>query len=346
MKAPLPASMMHPFVAVVVPCRNEAAYIRPLLESLLRSEHPRERLELVFVDGMSTDGTRELLEAAAKEHSFIRVLDNPRMIAPTAMNVGIRATRAEIVVRIDAHSEYPADYIPRCVQLLRSEAKIGNAGGMPVPLPNGRSPWAASVAYVTAHRFGVGNSPFRTRRSPGFVDTVPCGTFHRSMFDEVGLFDERLTRNQDNELNARIQRAGYRIAFDPAIRIHYRNQPDLNGLLRQAWFTGMWNVYTVLLHPYTWKWRRYVPMAFVAYLAVLAPAAIWGAPAAPILALPLALYVFLAAACSAGAAEAGRLRVAATFVSYHLSYGTGSFVGLANVLRGRWRADLGRPLTK
>ena len=342
------AKTKDPLVAVVIPCRNEAPFIRPLLDSLLRSTHPRERLEVVFVDGMSTDGTRDILADAAREHSFIRILDNPRMIAPTAMNLGIRATRGEIVVRIDVHSEYPADYIPRCVGLLQSGPNIGNAGGRAVPLPNGGSPWARSVAFVTAHRFGVGDSAFRTARRPGPVDTVPCGTFRRSLFKEVGLFDERLTRNQDNELNSRILLAGYRIAFDPSIYIHYRNQPDLRGLVRQAYFTGMWNVYTLRLHPYTWKWRRFVPAAFVSYLALLAAAAAFRAPAAAYLALPLGLYAALTAACSlgSGATAGGRLRVAATFVSYHLSYGAGSLAGVANVMTGRWRAALGRPLSR
>ena len=337
-----------PLVSVVVPCRNEVRFIRPLLDSLLRSTLPRERMEIVFVDGMSTDGTRAILAEAAKEHAFIRMIDNPRMIAPSAMNIGIKASRGEIVVRIDAHSEYPPDYIPRCVGLLHSGPNIGNAGGRSVPLPNGESPWARAVMFVTTHRFGVGDSAFRTSLRPGPVDTVPCGTYHRSVFEEVGFFDERLTRNQDNELNARILHAGYRIVYDPDINIHYRNQPDLKGLARQAYDTGMWNVYTLLLHPYTWKWRRFVPMAFVGYLALLAAAAALRVPATGYLALPLGLYAVLTAvfALEGGSAAGGRLRVAATFASYHLAYGAGSFVGVANVLTGRWRAALGRPLRK
>lgn len=342
------ARPIDPFVAVVIPCRNEERYIRGVIDSLLASTHPRERLEVVFVDGMSTDGTKAMLEAAAREHPFIRVLDNPRMIAPTAMNLGIRATRGEIVIRIDAHAEYPRDYIPRCVRLLQSAPRIGNAGGRAMPQPNGSSPWARAVAFVTAHRFGVGGAAFRTSWRPGLVDTVPCGAFRRRVFDDVGLYDERLTRNQDNELNARIRKAGYAIAFDPSIHIYYRNQGTLRGLVRQAYFTSMWNVYTLRLHPYTWKWRRFVPMAFVAYLAGLASAALLRPREAAYLAPPLALYVALVASCSAasGARGGGRLRVAATFVSYHLSYGVGSLVGVAKVLTGRWRADLGRPLSK
>lgn len=336
-------------MAVIIPCRNEARFIPPLLDSILSSSHPHDRLEVVFVDGMSTDGTREIIKEAAREHPFIRLLDNPRMIAPSAMNLGIRATRGEIVVRIDAHSEYPRDYIPRCVALLQSGPNVGNAGGRAMPQPNGESPWARTVAFVTAHRFGVGGSKFRTGSRPGFVDTVPCGTFHRAVFDEVGLYDERLTRSQDHELNARIRKNGYVIAFDPAIEIYYRNQASLTGLLRRAFFSSMWNVYTMRLHPYTWKSRRFVPACFVAYLSVLAAAASSRAEWASAAALPLGVYAILVAVFSlrsGGAASGGRLRVAATFVSYHLSYGFGTFFGVINLLTGRWRNDLGRPLKR
>lgn len=335
-------------VAVVIPCRNEAGHIRRVIDSILASAHPRDRMEVVFVDGMSTDGTKEILQDAAREHPFIRVLDNPAMIAPTALNLGIKATRAQIIVRIDAHAEYPRDYIPRCVALLRSAPTNGNAGGAAWPVANGDSPWARSVAYVTSHRLGVGDSAFRTSVRPGPVDTVPCGTFHRRVLETVGLFDERLTRNQDNELNARIIKAGYTVAFDPSIHIHYRNQPNLKGLVRQAWHSGMWNVYTLRLHPHTWKWRRYVPLAFVSYLAALAAAAALRAPGLPWLAAPLGVYAALVAACSirGGGGAGGRLRVAATFVSYHLTYGAGSLIGILKLMTGSWRAELGRPLSK
>jgi glycosyltransferase involved in cell wall biosynthesis len=337
----------EPSVAVVIPCRNEAPFIRLVIDSLLSGSYPRERLEIIFVDGMSTDGTREILKDAAREHAFIRVLDNPLLTVPAAMNLGIRAARGEIIVRMDAHAEYHRDYIPRCVRLLlRSGPNVGSAGGRIVTLPNGESPWARAVAFVTSHRFGVGNAAFRTDSRPGLVDTVPFGTFWRAALDKVGLYDVRLTRNQDYELNARLRKAGYAIAYDPDIRIRYRNQAHLKGLVRQAFFTGMWNVYTVSLHPYTWKWRHFVPMGFVAYLALLTAAAPARMPGTTAAALPLGLYAVLVAVFSLGSGGGDRLPIAATFVSYHLSYGVGSFFGVANVLTGRWRADLGRPLLK
>lgn len=336
-----------PFVSVVIPCRNEAAHVRRVVASLLRSAHPKELLEATFVDGMSVDGTREILEEAARAHPFIRVLDNPKLTAPAALNIGIRASRGEIIVRMDAHSKFPSDYIPRCVALLR-DTGAGCAGGSVVTVPNGRQPWARAVAVVTRHRFGVGNSAFRTGGPPGYADTVPCGTFPRRVFDDIGLFDERLTRNQDNELTARLRSRGYKIAFDPNIRLRYWNQPSLKGLTRQGFYTGMWNAYTVVLHPYTVKARHFIPGAFVLYLALLAAVLASGAGVSLIApaAFPLALYAGLVVAVSAAAGPAGggRLRVAATVVSYHLSYGAGTHLGVVNLLTGRWRRQLGRPL--
>ena len=335
-----------PSVTVIVPCRNEAGHLEEMLESLLSNDYPRERLEVVFVDGMSDDGTRELLERAAREHPFIRVLDNPRRTVPCAMNEGIRRTRGEVIVRLDAHSRYPRDYVSRCVRLLLSTG-AACAGGRVLTMPNGEGPWARAVAAVTSHVVGVGDSRFRTSRRAGYVDTVPLGTFRREVFERVGLFDERLTRNQDNELTARIRRAGYKIAFDPSIHLVYWNQKSLKGLVHQGFHTGKWNVYTLWLYPYTWKASRFVPAAFVLYLAVLALVVPEGRPAlTSAAAAPLALYGALVASIAAarGSAGGGALRVAATVIAYHVSYGVGTHLGVANLLTGRWRAQLGRPL--
>lgn len=334
-----------PTVTVIVPCRNEAGCIDKVLESLLGSSYPRERLEAIFADGLSVDGTRQSLQRAAKEHPFIRVLDNPRLTAPSGLNLAARAARHDIVLRMDAHSEFPPDYIERCVRLLLSDPRIGSAGGRSVNIPGGDGPWAQAIAYVTAHRFGVGNVAYITSERPGAVDTVAFGCFRREVLEKVGLYDERLTRNQDNELHARLCKAGYVIAFDPSIVSFYRSRATLRALARQGFVTGLWNVYTLRVAPYSWKLRRFIPLAFVAYLALLALVCVlrpgWAAAAA----LPLAVYAALVAGFSlaSGGHPADRCRVAATFVMYHLAYGSGPLAGVFNVLTGRWHADLGKP---
>lgn len=337
-----------PFVSIVVPCRNEAAHIAGMIDSVLKNEHPCDRLEVLFVDGMSRDGTRDILKEAARRHPFIRILDNPRLTAPAAMNIGIKNARGDVIMRMDAHNEYPANYISRCVELLQATG-AGCAGGRIVVVPNGNDGWARAIATVTGHVFGVGNSTFRVGTRPGFVDTVANAAYARGVFRDVGLFDERLTRNQDNEHCARMVHKGYKIAFDPSLRIIYRNQSTVAGLTHQAFYTGMWNAYTLVLHPYSWKTRRFVPAVFALYLAGLAAfLALTGRPdwRAAVAAAPLGLYGGLVAALSASARSAGggALRVAVTMVVYHLAYGIGTYFGVANLLTGRWRAHLGRPL--
>jgi glycosyltransferase involved in cell wall biosynthesis len=337
-----------PFVTIVVPCRNEAKYVRRVLDSIAGVDYPKEKLEAFIVDGMSTDGTREIVADYGRRFPYIRLVDNPGLTAPKALNVGIARARGEIIARWDAHNEYPAEFLKNAVALLKATG-AANAGGRVWMVPNGDSPWALAVAHVTAHPFGVGNGRWHYGGRPGFVDTVPGGCYRRSALERVGPFDERLTRNQDNELNDRLRRYGYKIASDPQLlQIRYWNQGTLKGLLRQGFLTSMWNVYTLLLHPYTWKWRRFVPAAFVAYL-ILTPAGLAAGPAGAALALvPLTLYLSLVSAYAAagGRKAGGPHRAAATFVLYHLSYGAGTFYGIVNVLTGRWRRHLGGTLKK
>lgn len=335
-----------PHVTVVVPCLNEEPHIRRMMGSLLESTYPREKLEVIFVDGMSTDATRKALQEFVTAHDFIRVLDNPYVVTPAALNIGIRAAKGEIIVRMDAHAEFPPDYIARCVSLLQSHPNVGSAGGRSVRVPNGDGPWARAVAFVTAHKFGVGKAAYLNDLRPGPVDTVAFGAFRRSVLERVGMYDERLTRNQDNELHARLKRASYTVAFDPGIVSYYRNRPSLGALVRQGFVAGMWNVYTLCLHPYTFAPRRFVPLAFVTYLALAPAVAALGPRWAAAAAAPLAAYLGLLAVCSfgAGGPVAYRLRVAATFGAYHLAYGAGPVAGLFNVISGRWRAQLGKPV--
>jgi glycosyltransferase involved in cell wall biosynthesis len=323
-------------VSVVIPTRNEELHIEECLESVLSQDYPALR-EVLVVDGMSKDRTREIAAAFAAREPRVKVLQNPGIIPPCAVNAGIRAATGEVVVRLDAHSAYPRDYVSRCVRLLESTG-AANAGGVVETVPNGDGPWAMPVARVTSHRFGVGGAAFRTGGAPGFVDTVPFGTFRRSLFDEVGFFDERLVRGEDYEFNGRLRKAGYKIAFDPGIRIRYKNQATLLGLCRQAYHTSMWNVFATRLHPHFFAPRRFVPAAFVAYLAAL--------PFLPGLWPPLGLYAAIAVFVSMDAARpvGENLRTAWTFFAYHACYGAGLWVGLFSLATGRWTRLIGRPL--
>jgi len=333
-------------ISIIIPCRNEEEHISACLTAVLAFDYPMNYLEILVVDGMSTDATREIINDYITKYPFIKLLDNFIKIVPTAMNIGIKAATGEFIARLDAHSEYPRSYIKDCLALIEKTG-AANAGGRFVTIPNSNGPWAVPVAEVTAHRFGVGAGAFRVGAKPGFVDTVPFGFFRRDLFEKIGLFNERLTRNQDNELNARIRRHGYKIAFDPAIQILYKNQPTLTGLIRQGFFTGMWNVYTLTLHPYTFQWRRFVPAVFVSYL-LLIPLVFILSDWVIFYLLPAVLYIFinLAVAVTRDHNLSVKARIAITFVSYHLAYGAGTLFGIINIITGHWKNYFGKPIKK
>ena len=195
-------------------------------------------MEWILVDGMSEDRTVHILHAYDEKHpGLLRVLENPDRTVPYAMNTGIRAAKGRFIIRLDAHSRYAPDYIEKCVlHLERSGAD--NVGGVAETVS--RTKTGRTIAKVLSSRFGVGDSEFRTTGRGGYVDTVPFGAFPRELFDRIGYYDERLTRNQDNELNFRIRKNGGKILLSPDIRFQYFGRDTVHSLLKMAQngFTG------------------------------------------------------------------------------------------------------------
>jgi len=334
-------------VSVIVPCRNEARFVRECLESLLANEYRDGAVEFLIIDGISTDGTRAILDEFASRDARIRVLDNRRLTAPFALNIGLRESKGAVVMRADAHAVYPRDYIARCVGLLRAHG-AANAGGRVVAAPTSHDVWSRALARVVSSRAGVGESRFRVGGAAGDADTVPFGTFPRELFEELGGFDERLTRAQDSAFNARIRAAGKRIVFDPDIVVTYRGRDTARGLMRQAFLTGQWMVYAARLYPSALRWRRLVPAFFVIYLGglVIALGSAWG-PARLLLA-PLAAYLILISASAISGAR-GPIDWACcvvAFAGFHLSYGLGTLLGVARLVTGGWTRRLGAPLNR
>ena len=260
----------RPFISLVIPLRNEEAYIADCLRSILAQDYPRERMEILFVDGGSTDGTVAILEEAAERTPQIRLLRNPHRTVPFAMNIGIRAAVGEYVVRLDAHSEYAPDYVSLSIQTLLS-VPCDNAGG--VWDTRGRGYMGEAIAGTLTTVFGVGNAQFRLVPHSGYVDTVPFGAFRRDLFDRIGLYDERLTRNQDNELNYRIRKNGGKIYMNERIRCTYYCRASLGALMRNGYQNGHWNVVTMVLCPGSMGLRHFVPLSFV--LAVVGLPLLW-----------------------------------------------------------------------
>ncbi|MFL7871656.1 MAG: glycosyltransferase family 2 protein [Anaerolineales bacterium] len=292
---------MPPRVSIIVPCYNEQATIRQLLEALYHQTYPRAEMEVVIADGLSKDATRDEIATFQREHPdlTIHIVDNIARSIPSAVNCALEASRGETIVRMDAHSRPHPDYVERCLSAL--EAGLGdNVGGVWQIEPGGKSWVAASIAAAAAHRLGVGDAGYRVGAQASVVDTVPFGAFRRALIQKVGPFDETLLANEDYEFNARIRQSGGRIWLDPGIVTVYYARSTLRELARQYWRYGYWKFRMLRRYPGTLRWRQALPPLFAASLVGLLLFA-WWPTAAWLLALELVIYVavlFLASVLS------------------------------------------------
>lgn len=320
---------MKPIVSVIVPCRHEAPFIEQCLDSILASDYPSDRMEVIVADGMSVDGTRDLLALRAAGDRRLRILDNPERVTPVALNRAIAASHGEIILRFDAHAVMPPDYIRRCVDLLESSG-ADNAGGSIRTVPQSDGLYAGPIVAALSSRFGVGNSSFRTRSNePGArpADTVFGGCWRRELFSRIGGFNERLTRSQDIEFNLRIRRAGGTVLLDSSIVCDYYARATLRSFWRHNFSNGVWAVLPfafseiIPVRP-----RHFVPLLFVSFLALSLLLPFPWSIAAP------AVYAVVNVAISLEIALARREPVYLalmpfTFLSLHLAYGLGSAWG-------------------
>jgi len=316
-------------VSVVVPIRNEEAYISACLNSLLKQTYPAVSYEVIVVDGRSSDRSREIVEGIRGAHANVRCLDNPAAIVPCGMNIGIRNSRGEIIIRADGHNVYPADYIENCVKYLE-QTGADNVGGPWVTVPANESFGARLVAAVLTSPFGVGDSKFRIGSTEGYVETVPFGAFRRDLFDRVGMYNEKLVRNQDNELNARIREAGGKIYQAPALRTEYHPVAGFWKLLRVTFRTSQWHLFSIRENARAMGLRHLVPGLFVVALAALLLASFFSSHAlfgvlALLLAYLLAGFVVAGLRTSYGPSIA--LAMPFACLCFHVSYGLGTLAG-------------------
>ncbi len=324
--------MERAFISVIVPMYNEEKYLDACIESMLAQDYPKEAMEWFFVDGMSKDRTREMLRQYQETYPrLIRVLENPNKTVPYAMNLGIRAAKGTYIIRLDAHAEYAPDYFSKCVQVLE-ETGADNVGG--VMETKARTDIGKTIAKMLSSKFGVGNSQFRTNGKDGYVDTVPFGAFRREIFETVGLYDERLTRNQDSELNYRIIHHGGKIFLSNQIKLAYYCRDSVQGIVKMAVMNGKWNIITSKLCPGSMRLRHYIPCLFVCSLLGLGGLGFLHSIFWWLLGLELLAYFSLnalfSAKAAAGAAEFCKLLL--LFPTFHISYGAGSLAGIWKTL--------------
>jgi glycosyltransferase involved in cell wall biosynthesis len=323
-------------VSVMAPMWNEAGHIEELVADLAAQDFGGG-MELLVADGGSTDGSVERLRVAAERHGVaVTVLDNPDRWVSRALNLCIRAARGDLLVRVDCHSRYPADYLRRCVEAAE-ETGAANVGG--VFVPQGRTPTERAVACAMDSPFGGIHWTRHGTEARVEADTVPYGAFRPEAFRRAGLFDESLVRNQDDEFNLRLRLAGGRVVLDPSIRIFYTPRGSFGKVFRQYYEYGLWKPIVMRKHGRVASARSLVPGGFVASAVLLALLAPWLRPAAWLLGAELAAYAAGAVTFGADALrrkrESWRLlpRVLATFPTFHVAYGLGTLAGIVRALR-------------
>ena len=323
--------MAHPFITIAMPCLNEAAFIEGCVRDVQKQTYPRERIEILIADGGSTDGTREALERLSREDNRIRVIDNPGRIQSAGINCAIRASRGEVIARMDVHADYARDYLEKCVEIL-GRTGADNVGGAARCRAKGAVQRA--VAAALSSPLGFGGASFRDADAEGWVDTLFPGAFRREIFDKVGLFDEGAAVNEDAELNQRILQAGGRIYQSREIVVYYYPRDSLGGLARQYFRYGQGRARTLLKHRRFIRLRPALPfIALVSWLvaAVVVPRL----AAAGALAYAVGTAVEAVRQSRRQAAAAGVTWLA--FPTMHLSHALGFGVGLVRfLLKPNW----------
>ena len=325
-----------PAVSVILPVRREGSEFAATLTRVLEQDYPAI-VEILVVDGMSDDDTRSVVSRFSERDPRFKLLDNPGRIVPTAMNVGIRAATGSVVVRVDGHTRIGPDYVSRCVAALHASRADCVGGRMDAV---GDTFIGRAVAAATSGPFGVGNSHFHYSETPRFTETVYLGTWPKETLVRAGGFDEEMVRNQDDELNYRIRKAGGTVWLDPSIRSEYTPRGSLQRLWSQYRQYGLWKVRVFQKHPSMMRWRHFAPAALVAAAVaavVLAATLPWGRYA---LAAGAVLYLVAAAvaAMRTPARPAERLVMPLVFATIHAAYGTGFLVGLVRFFP-RWFKD-------
>lgn len=321
-------------ISVICPIYNEANNIKTFAESILQQDYPQKDMEVLFVDGMSTDKTRQLLQPYCETYNNIRLIDNPQKTVPYAMNAAIREAKGDIIIRVDAHAVYPRYYFSQLVYYLTKLPQAENVGGVCITLPCNESHTAYAIAEALSSSFGMGNSYFRIGAKDIIeTDTVPFGCFRKSIFDRIGLYDLELTRNQDDEFNGRIIKNGGKIYLIPTIQTSYYARDKIAKIRNMFYQYGLYKplVNKKLGSPATL--RQFVPPLFTLSLIV---GTLIGLVFRPFLWLTLTiLLLHLLVGTILGIKTAIKLhRIAMIalmpflFLNIHLSYGWGYLMGI------------------
>lgn len=325
-----------PFVSIIIPCRNEEKFIGKCLDSLIDQDYPKEKLEILVIDGASKDKTKEAVNTYTQKYSFIKLFDNPKKITPIAMNIGIKNAKGDVVSKTDAHTIYQKDYISKSIKYLL-EYNTDCVGGIAKAMPKNNSLSARAISLALSDKFGGGGS-FRTGvQKPTFADTAFGCFYKKEVFEKIGLFNEKLKRSQDIELNLRLNRSGGKVLLVPDIISYYYPKSTLRAFFGHNLIDGFWTVYPLKFKIKFFSIRHLVPLGFFitilggVILGIFFTIFLW------LLLILLVLYFAVAIMRSVKIAKKEKsfllvLFLTAAFFVRHFAYGIGSFAGLIRVI--------------
>lgn len=311
-------------ISLIIPCYNEELYIGSLLECIAKQTYPYNRIEVFCVDGLSSDNTRKIINEQSEMNAQIRLIDNPDKTVPFALNLAIKQSTGNPIIRIDAHTQYAVNYIEKIIETFETTGADIVGGPMRAI---GKTAFQKAVAYATSTKLGVGNSSFHNENAKGFVDSVYLGAWKRELFNDVGYFDTQLKRNQDDEFHYRAKAKGKKIYLNPEIKSWYYPRNTAGKLFTQYFQYGLYKPLVLKKVKSEIKVRHIIPSIFVLYLfSCFFIYSSWGWP---VLA-PVFLYVFMAVVFSAFSKETfiTKILIPVVYPVLHISYGAGFIAGI------------------
>ena len=337
------------FISIIIPCRNEEKFINKCLDSILNQDYPKEKLEVLVVDGMSADKTREIVQDYSQKFPFIKLLDNPDEVTPKGMNIGVKNSKGEIIVLpVNAHSVLDRDFLKWNVYYLKKIKNTDAVGGKLQAISDSGDLFAKAITFITDSIFGAGGIRYRQREREGFVkDTLPYCAYRREVFKKFGYIDEELLRGQDAEFNLRLVKRGGNIYFAPKVKSYLYTRSSLSKLWRQQFQYGYFKVKIAQKLGIGLVLRQHIPALFVSSLILSGILGIFFLPFFYLLLAILLAYLLLNIIFSLEVTFKKGLHYffpsIISFLVLHFSYGLGFLKGIFDflILKKEIKEDIG-----
>ena len=327
---------MTPFVSIVMPIRNEIGFIKNSINAVICQNFPKDKMEILIVDGESDDGTYEIIKVLEEKYNRIKLFNNPKKIVSSALNIGINRSKGNIIIRVDGHTTIDKNFINENIKLLNDHPEAWAVGG-PI-VHRGRNDFAKGVAITMSSWFGIGNANHRKENYKGYAEGAVFPAIRKSVFDKIGLFDERFVRNQDDEFNYRIIKSGGKIFISPTVLHNYYVRESPDKLWRQYLQYRYWKIAIMKKHKRPISLRHLVPLLFLLYITLMVTILVFKNKWEFVIALPLLIYIsLLSLHIIKSLLKSFNIFIAIfsgiSALIIHLSYGWGTLLGLfGNVL--------------